>query len=80
MHFNKSFIILSTFIKSWMVVLIKIIRILIMSAKFAIPGVLMITVYWNKCYDVIISIHDLTKKNFLCSCGQSLATPAFKLS
>ena len=36
--------------------------ILMMSAKVATPGFLKITVFLNKVYDVIISIHDLIKK------------------
>ena len=31
-----------------------------MSAKMATPGLLKITVFWNKDYDVIIYIHDVT--------------------
>ena len=33
-----------------------------MSAKMATPGLLKITVFWNKGYDVIISVDDVTKK------------------
>ena len=33
-----------------------------MSAKMATPGFLKITVFWNKGYDVIISVDDVTKK------------------
>ena len=32
-----------------------------MSAKMATPGLLKITVFWNKGYDVIISVDDFTK-------------------
>ena len=35
-----------------------------MSAKMATPGLFRITVFWNKGYDVIISINDVTKKMF----------------
>ena len=38
------------------------ITILIMSAKMATPGFLKIRVFWNKGYDVIISVHGFTKK------------------
>ena len=31
-----------------------------MSAKLATPGFLKIKVFWNKGYDVIISVHDFT--------------------
>ena len=33
-----------------------------MSAKMATPGLLKITVFWNKGYDVIISVYDVTNK------------------
>ena len=35
-----------------------------MSAKLATLGLLKINVFWNNSYDVIISIHDVTKKNY----------------
>ena len=33
-----------------------------MSAKMATPGLLKMTVFWNKGYDVIISVDDVTSK------------------
>ena len=33
-----------------------------MSAKVATPGLLKVTVFWNKGYDVIISVDDVTIK------------------
>ena len=33
-----------------------------MSAKMATPGLLKITVFWNKGYDVIIPVDDITNK------------------
>ena len=33
-----------------------------MSAKMATPGLLKITLFWNKGYDVIISVRDVTNK------------------
>ena len=33
-----------------------------MSAKMATPGFLKITVFWNKGYDVIIPLDDVTNK------------------
>ena len=36
--------------------------ILMMSAKIAIPGLLKTTVLWNKGYDIIILVHDITNK------------------
>ena len=56
-----------------------------MSAKMASPGLLKITVFWNKDYDVIISVDDVTNKFYhaiqiilqMYSCDQSLVTEAF---
>ena len=36
-----------------------------MSAKMATPGLLKITVFWNKGYDVIIYVGDVTNKILL---------------
>ena len=33
-----------------------------MSAKMATPGLLKLMVFWNKGYDVIISVNDVTDK------------------
>ena len=35
---------------------------LLMSAKKATPGLLKIKVFWNKGYDVITYVHDVTNK------------------
>ena len=59
-----------------------------MLAKFATLSVLIIIVFWNKGYDVIISVHNVTNKilsngsNYIVklycqSCDQSLVTAAF---
>ena len=37
-----------------------------MPGKMAIPGLLKITVFWNKGYDVIIYVHDVTNKILSC--------------
>ena len=37
-----------------------------MSAKMATPGLFKITVFWNKSYDIIISVHDITNKILSC--------------
>ena len=39
---------------------------LIMSAKIATPDLLKIKTFWNKDYDVIISIYDVTKEILSC--------------
>ena len=36
------------------------------SAKLTTLGLLEIKVFWNKSYDIIISVHDITKKILLC--------------
>ena len=56
-----------------------------MSAKMATSSLHKITVFWNKGYDVIISVDDVINKFCLviqiilkmCSCDQSLVTVAF---
>ena len=35
---------------------------LMISVKMATLGLLKIRVFWNKCYDVIISAHEVTNK------------------
>ena len=40
----------------------KMVTILMMSAKMATLSLLKIKVFWNKGYDVIISVHDVTSK------------------
>ena len=42
------------------------ITVLIMSAIFAIPGLLKIKLFWNKGYGAIISDHDVINKDLLC--------------
>ena len=39
---------------------------LMMSAKMATPGLLKVTVFWNKGYDIIIPADDITNKILLC--------------
>ena len=38
------------------------VAILTMSAKWTTLGLLKIKLFWNRCYDVIISVHDVTNK------------------
>ena len=38
------------------------VTILMMTAKMAAPGLLKISVFWKKGYDVIIYVHDVTNK------------------
>ena len=46
-----------------------------MSAKMASPGLLKITLFWNKGYDVIISANDVTNK--ILSCESNYTVDAF---
>ena len=62
LHFDTKFLILLTFLESLKIVLIKRVTIFMISAKMATPGLLKITVFWNKGYDVIIPVHDVTNK------------------
>ena len=61
-HLDRQFLILLTFLETLRIVLINMVTILMMSAKMATPGLLKIKVFWNKGYDVIISVHDVTNK------------------
>ena len=45
-----------------MVNLISIVAVSMISAKFATLDLLKLKVFWNKGYDVIISVHDVTSK------------------
>ena len=43
-------------------VFINMVTILVMLAKMATPGFLKLKLFWNKGYDVIISVHDVINK------------------
>ena len=62
LHFDTKFRILLTILESLKIVLIEKVRILMMSAKMSTPGLLKMKALWNKGYDVIISVHDVTIK------------------
>ena len=64
LHFDTRFLILLTFLESLNIVLIEKVKILMKSAKMAIPAFLKIKVFWNKGYDVMIYVHDVTQKNW----------------
>ena len=62
LHFDTKFLILLTFLESLKIILIKKVIVFMMSAKMATPGVLKITLFWNKGYDVKrLSITSPTK-------------------
>ena len=58
-HVRFWYIISNSFNFSWVLI---IVAILMMSAKSATPGVLKISAFWNKAYDVIVSVHDVSSK------------------
>ena len=66
LHFDQSFLILLTFLESLKNFIINLVIILMMSAKMATPGLLKITIFWNKGYDVIIPVDDVPKKLLSC--------------
>ena len=51
-----------SFFESLKIALINMVTISMMSAKMATVGLLKIKVFLNKCYDVIISVHDVNNK------------------
>ena len=63
LYFHTLFLILLTFFESWNIFLINTVAILMMSAKMATLSLFKIKVFWNKCYDVIISVYDVINKN-----------------
>ena len=62
LHFSAEFLIILDFLESLKIFLINLVIILMMSAKVATPGLLKLTVFWNKKYDVLISVDDVTCK------------------
>ena len=62
LHFDRTVLILLTVFGSLKIFLIKKFLIMMMSAKMATPGFLKLAVFWNKGYDVIIYVHDVTNK------------------
>ena len=62
LHFSPELLVTLDFLESLKICLINLVIVLMMSAKMATPGLLKITVFWNKGYDVIISVDDVTNK------------------
>ena len=58
-------LILLPFLESLKVILINMVAILMMLETLASLGLLKIKVFLNKEYDVVISVHDITKKNLI---------------
>ena len=42
--------------------LINMVAILMISAKLVTLGLFKVKLFWNKCYGLIISVHDVTRK------------------
>ena len=62
LQFNAAFLILLTVFESLKVFLITVAAILMMSAKLATLGYLKTKVFWNKGYDIMIFVNDVTSK------------------
>ena len=56
LHFSAYILIVLALIESLKICLINLVIILMMPAKMATPGFLKITVFWNKSYNVTISV------------------------
>ena len=65
LHFKTYFLIRSISLESLSVVLINLATILMMLGKLAALDLLVIKVFWNKGYDVIICVNDFTNKILL---------------
>ena len=84
-HLDIYFLTLLTFLEFLRMVLINMVKILMMPAKMATPGLLKINIFWKKAYDVIIFAHDATNTissrhsniMYIWSCDPSLVTLAF---
>ena len=59
-HLDTYFLTLLNFLESIRTVLINMVKLLMISAKMATPGLLKINIFWKKAYDVIIFAHDVT--------------------
>ena len=62
LDFDAQLLFFLTFLESLIIALINVVTILMMSPKMATPGCLKIAVFWNKGFDAIIFVHDVTNK------------------
>ena len=62
LHFDTYFLILLTFLEPLKIVFINMVTILITWAKLATLDLVKIKLFWNKGYDVMVSIHDVIKR------------------
>ena len=65
LRFDAWFLVLLTFLKCLKIVLIKMVTILMMWAKMTTPGLPKIKLFWNKVYEVIVSLNDVNIKVLL---------------
>ena len=63
-----------TFIELLKFVLINMIPILMMSAKLGAPGLLKVTVFRKKHYEVIVSTNNFTSKILTCDSNKNIDT------
>lgn len=56
-------VIVLTFFEFFKVFLTNVIEILMISGKFATPGLLKTTAFWKKCFDDIIPVHNVANKS-----------------
>ena len=61
-HFGTKFLILWTFLEPVKIFVINLVIILMKSAKMVTPALFKMTVFWNKGYDVIIPVNDVSNK------------------
>ena len=62
LHFNAWFLILFILLEPLKVVLINMVVMLVSLTKLATLGLFKIKAFWNKCYDIKITVHDITNK------------------
>ena len=62
LHIDTKFLVLLTYFESLMISLINMVAILMIPAKMAPLGLPKIKVFWNRGYDVIIYVHDVTNQ------------------
>ena len=65
-YFDPYLIFFLNFLESLKIVLINMVTIFMMSAKMAALALLKIKLFWNKGYDAINSVHDVTNKILSC--------------
>ena len=66
LRFDTKFLILLTFLEFLKIVLIEKVTVLMMSAKMATQALPKIKIFWNKGYDVMIYVYDVTNQILSC--------------